>query len=121
MRLVAKSLKRRNCVSKCVSINGGNRYVKRIRFLLVTCNRKSYLLIGKGVTRAVEVTIRPGPTSTGRSQEHDFPIPAHILINFEMKIYYQRRRRFNGVYSRNDFPKIRDVTYIINRDEYKSI
>ena len=28
---------------------------------------------------------------------------------------------FNGVYSRNNIPKIRDKEYVINLDEFKSI
>ena len=28
---------------------------------------------------------------------------------------------FNGVYSRNNFPKIIDGTYVISLDEYKTI
>ena len=29
--------------------------------------------------------------------------------------------KFNGVYSRNNLPKIQDRTYVINLDEHKSI
>ena len=29
--------------------------------------------------------------------------------------------KFNGVYSRNNLPKIKDGAYVINLDEYKSI
>ena len=28
---------------------------------------------------------------------------------------------FNGVYSRNNFPKIKDGSYVVNLDEFKSI
>ena len=45
----------------------------------------------------------------------------HSLINFEIQTYYQNEPKFNGVYSRNNLPKIRDGTYIINLDESKSI
>ena len=45
----------------------------------------------------------------------------HLLINFEIQTYYQNEPKFNGVYSRNNLPKIRDGTYIINLDESKSI
>ena len=41
--------------------------------------------------------------------------------NFEIKKYYQNKPKFNGVYSRNNSPKIKDEVYVINLDEYKSI
>ena len=47
-------------------------------------------------------------------------MPHHPLTNFEMQNYYQRDPKFNGVYSRNNLPKIKDGVYIINLDEYKS-
>ena len=48
-------------------------------------------------------------------------MPIHPLTNFEIKKYYQKEPKVNGVYSRNGLPKIKDEAYIINRDEYKSI
>ena len=35
-------------------------------------------------------------------------MPAHPLTNFEMQNYYQNEPKFNGVYSRNSSPKIKD-------------
>ena len=35
--------------------------------------------------------------------------------------YYQNKPKFNGVYLRNDLPKIKDGAYVINLHEYKSI
>ena len=32
----------------------------------------------------------------------------HRLANFEIKKYYQKEPKFNGVYSRNNLPKIKD-------------
>ena len=43
------------------------------------------------------------------------------LINFELRKYYQNEPKFNGVYSRNNLPEIKDRTCVINIDEYKSI
>ena len=43
------------------------------------------------------------------------------LNNFEIQKYYQNESKFNGVYSRNNLPKIKDGRYVINLDEYKSI
>ena len=43
----------------------------------------------------------------------------HPLTNFEMQKYYQNKSKFNGVYSGNNLPKIKDRTYVINLDEFK--
>ena len=45
----------------------------------------------------------------------------HRLTNFELQKYFQNEPKFNGVYSRNNLPKIKDGAYVINLDEYKSI
>ena len=45
----------------------------------------------------------------------------HCLTNFEIQKYYQNKPKFNGVYSKNNLPKIKDGTYAINLDEYESI
>ena len=38
-----------------------------------------------------------------------------------MQKYYQNESRFNGVYSRENLPKIKDGTFVINLDEYSDI
>ena len=48
-------------------------------------------------------------------------MPPHPLTNFETQMYYQNQPKFNDVYSRNNFPKIKNGVYTINLDEYKSI
>ena len=48
-------------------------------------------------------------------------MPPHPLNNFEKQKYYQNEPRFNGVYSRDNLPKIKDGAYIINLDEYSDI
>ena len=45
----------------------------------------------------------------------------HPLTNFEVQKYYQNEPKFNGVYSRNNLPKIKDGAYVINLDKYKSV
>ena len=45
----------------------------------------------------------------------------HPLTNFEIQKFYQNRPRFNGVYSRDNLPKIKDGAYVINLDEYSDI
>ena len=54
---------------------------------------------------------------------------SHPLTNFEIQKFYQNgtqlssknEPKFNGVYSRDNLLVIKDGTYIINLDEYKSI
>ena len=37
--------------------------------------------------------------------------------NFEIQRFYQNEPKFNGVYSRNNLPKIKDGSYVIYIDE----
>ena len=48
-------------------------------------------------------------------------MPPHPLTNFEIQKYYQNEPRFNGIYSRDNLPRIRDGAYVINLDEYSDI
>ena len=49
-------------------------------------------------------------------------MPSDPLTNFEIEKYYQNELRFNGAYSRNNFPKkIKDGAYVINLDEYADV
>ena len=48
-------------------------------------------------------------------------MPLHPLTNFEIQKFYQNEPRFNGVYSRDNLPKIKDGAYVINLDEYSHI
>ena len=48
-------------------------------------------------------------------------MPPHPLTNFEIQKYYQNEPKFNGVYSKNDLPKVKNGAYVINLDEYESI
>ena len=45
----------------------------------------------------------------------------HLLTNFEIQKYYQNKPEFNGVYSRDNLPKIKDGMYVVNFDEYESV
>ena len=60
-------------------------------------------------------------TKKVEKEQNGFLIPPHSLTNFEIQKYYQYEPRFNGVYSRDNLPKIKDGTYIINLDEYSDI
>ena len=48
-------------------------------------------------------------------------MPPHPLTNFEEFKKYQNEPRFNGVYSRDNLPKIKDGAYIIIFDQYSDI
>ena len=41
-------------------------------------------------------------------------MPPHSLTNFEIQKYYQNEPKLNGVYSRNNLPKIKDGMLVIN-------
>ena len=48
-------------------------------------------------------------------------MPPHPWTNFEIQKYYKNEPRFNGVYSRDNLPIIKDGAYIINLDEHSDI
>ena len=48
-------------------------------------------------------------------------MPPHPWSNSEIQKYSQNEPKFNGVYPRNNLPKIKSGVYVINLDEYKSI
>ena len=48
-------------------------------------------------------------------------MPSHPVKHFEIQMYYQNEPKFNGVYSRNNLPRIKDGAYVINLDEYEPI
>ena len=45
----------------------------------------------------------------------------HPLKKFEIQKNYQNEPKVNGVYSRNNSPKIKYGSYVINLDDYESI
>ena len=46
----------------------------------------------------------------------------HLFTNFEIQKYYQNEAKFKGVYLLNNLPNfVKDGTYVVNLDEYKSI
>ena len=48
-------------------------------------------------------------------------MPPHSLTNFEIQKYYENEPKFNGVYSRDNLPGIKDGAYVINLDDYSDI
>ena len=43
------------------------------------------------------------------------------LTNFEIQKYCQSEPKFNGVYSRNNWAKLKDGKYVMNLDNYESV
>ena len=49
-------------------------------------------------------------------------LPFHPLTNIEISEYYANEPRFNGVYSRDNLPKItKKGAYVINLDQYENM
>ena len=67
---------------------------------------------GDGIVRAGE----------GSKKKHlNLLLPFHPLTNIEISEYYSNEPRFNGVYSRDNLPKItKKGAYVINLDEYEN-
>ena len=45
----------------------------------------------------------------------------HYLTNFKIQKYYQNEPKLNDIYSKNNVPKKKDETYVINLDEYNNV
>ena len=48
-------------------------------------------------------------------------MPPHPLTNFGIQNYHQNEPRFNGFYSRDNLPKMKDGAHVINLDEHSDI
>ena len=48
-------------------------------------------------------------------------MPPNSLNNFKIQKYYQNEPAVNGLYLRNNLPKIKDWVYVINLDVYELI
>ena len=79
------------------------------------------LLSGKGMMRAGEGIVRAGKGSVSKRKNLNLLLPFHSLINIEINEYCANDRRFNGVCSRDNLPKIiKKGAYVINLDEYEN-
>ena len=72
------------------------------------------LLTGRGLFRAGKGLYRSG--NQGKGIKKKSLIPFHPLTNFEIIDYFKDELRFNGVFSRNNLPNLKNGTYIINLD-----
>ena len=78
------------------------------------------LLTGKGIIRTGEGKgiVRAGE---GSKKKLNSLLPFHPLTNIEISEYCSNEPRFNGVYSRDNLPKItKKGAYVINLDEYEN-
>ena len=83
------------------------------------------VLAAKGIHRAGEGIVRASygnkkVRKTTTKNKMEFLVLPHPLTNFEIQKYYHNQPRFDGVYSRDNLPKI-DEAYVINLDEYSDI
>ena len=77
------------------------------------------LLTGKGIIRAGDGIVRAGEGS--KKKNLNSLLLFHPLTNIEISEYYSNEPRFNGVYSRDNLPKItKEGAYVINLDEYEN-
>ena len=71
---------------------------------------------GQGINRAGEEIVR-----AAYGNKMSVLIPPYPLRKFEIQKYYQNEPRYNGVYSRDNLPRIKDGAYVKNIDEYSDI
>ena len=84
---------------------------------LLTC-RKGMMKAGDGIVKAGNGIVR---AREGSKKKLNSVLPFHLLTNIEISEYYASESRFNGVYSRDNLPKItKKDAYVINLDEYKN-
>ena len=48
-------------------------------------------------------------------------MPSHPLANLEKQKYYQNEPKFNGVYFRDNLPRIKDGAHELTLDEFSDI
>ena len=81
---------------------------------------KGMMRAGEGIVRAGDGLVRAGEGSGSKKKNLNLLLPFHPLTNIEISEYYASEPRFNGVYSRNNLPKIKKGAYVINLDEYEN-
>ena len=61
-----------------------------------------------------------GVTRTGRAYiDKKYLVLLHPLSNIEITNYFNYKPRFNGVFSRNNLPRVKDVAYVLNLNDKK--
>ena len=79
---------------------------------------KGMMRAGDGIVRAGDEIVRAGKGS--KKNPLNLLLPFETLTNIEINEYYANEPRFNGVYSRNNLPKIKKGAYVINLNEYEN-
>ena len=84
--------------------------------------RKEIVRAGDGIVRAGEGSLVSRAKGEGSKKKAlNSLLPFHPLTNIEISEHYASQSRFNGVYSRDNLPKItKKGAYVINLDEYKN-
>ena len=84
--------------------------------------RKGIGRAGDGIVTAGEGSVASRAKGEGSKKKPlNSLLPFHPLTNIEISEYYVSESRFNGVYSRDNLPKItKKGAYVINLDEYKN-
>ena len=76
---------------------------------------------GEGIVRAGEGNVVSKTKGEGSKKNLNSLLSFHPLTNIEISEYYSNEPRFNGVYSRDNLPKItKKGAYVINLDEYEN-
>ena len=52
--------------------------------------------------------------------KYKISVPLHLLSNIKITKYFSHKPKFNGVFSRNNLPIIKDGSCVINLDDEKS-
>ena len=107
MKVVTKSLK------KDINIGGA---LPLIPMLLGTLGAP--FLTGRGLYRAGNQG--QGLFRAGQRIKKKSLTPFHPLTNFEITEYFKDKKRFNGIYSRNNLLKLKKGAYVINLDHIKN-
>ena len=76
------------------------------------------LLTGRGLYRVGNHG--QGLFRSGQGIKKKSLTPFYTVTNFEMQDYFKNEKRFNGVYSRNNLPKLKNGAYVINLDHSKN-
>ena len=79
------------------------------------------LLTGRGLFRAGQGMYRTGPKGQGMYRagyglKKKSLMPPHRFTNYEIIECFKDESKFNGVYSRNNLPKLKKQAYVINLD-----
>ena len=76
------------------------------------------LLTGRGMYRVGNQG--QGLFRAGQGIKKKSLTPFHLLTNFEIQGYFKNEKRFNGIFSRNNLPKLKRGAYVINLEHSKN-